>query len=192
MSIKYVILDIETTGVESKTPNDILMISFVVEDTSNLLPVEELPHLTCFVKHDKIVGEAYALSMNSWILDIISGRKPNTTGYPIYKSYDGVRFSWVDEVLNFLYQHFDPKETITLAGKNVANFDYNFLPKVLQKRFKSRMLDPGSLFVDFSKDTCLPSLSECKVRAGLDSNVAHDSYQDCLDVIKVLRTKYTK
>jgi oligoribonuclease (3'-5' exoribonuclease) len=61
--MKYLSLDLETTCLQP-SPKHILQVSMVVEDTDlALVPVTGLPHFTCFVKHDRIEGEAYALGM---------------------------------------------------------------------------------------------------------------------------------
>lgn len=167
----------------------------VVEDTSNLLPLDELPHFTCFVKHDQIVGEAYALGMNGWILDIISGRTKNAS-YPILESeFNKVKFGenvppyWISQATKFLDAHFG-KEKITVAGKNVAGFDIPFLPKEISSRFRHKVLDPGTLFVDWEKDNQVPNFPLCKERAGLPKEIAHDARADALDVIALLRKFY--
>jgi len=193
--MKYVSLDIETTSL-SPSPNNILMISMIVEDTENLVPLEKLPHFTCFIKVDSIQGTPYALGMNGWILDIISGRKENTTPYLVLPQYSNggeivqtAHISgWEEVALKFLNEHFG-KDRITLAGKNVGSFDLQFLPHKLKNRFRHRCIDPGSIFLDWKNDT-LPSLGDIKKELELGEEVAHDAYEDALDVIKILRTTY--
>jgi len=36
----------------------------------------------------------------------------------------------------------------------------------------------------------LPSLGQCKERAGFEGTVAHDALEDCKDIVKLLRKKY--
>ena len=129
--MKYISLDLETTGLDP-VEDQILQISMVVEDTAIRCPLEELPHFTAFVKHPRISGNTYALGMNGWILDIISGRKTNETGYPILPRYPTADGSWDVQAQAFLTEHFG-RARITVAGKNVAGFDIPFLPKELQK-----------------------------------------------------------
>ena len=187
--MKYLSLDLETTGVTEKSPENILQISAIVEDTSEVLPLEKLPHFTAFIKQDKISGEPYALAMNSWIMDIISGRTKNTTDHKVYNSEE----VW-NEFALFLEKHF-PQDSfgkskkIVVAGKNVAMFDLNFMPQFFLDRVSHRVIDPGMTFVDWTKDK-LPSLGQIKESLGMGDEVAHDAYEDALDVIKVLRTQY--
>lgn len=190
--MKYVSLDLETTCLQAD-PKHILQISMVVEDTSNPRPVEELPHFTCFVKHDRIEGEAYALGMNGWILDIISGRRKESA-YPICRYYadrpnNSGDDNWLGLALAFLDLHFADQK-ITVAGKNVAGFDIPFLPKDLRARFRHKVLDPGTLFVNWETDDQAPNFELCKQRAGMSGPVAHDAREDAMDVIRLLRRFY--
>lgn len=198
--MKYVSLDLETTCLQPD-PKHILQISMVVEDTDHPeIPVSELPHFTCFVKHPRIEGEAYALGMNGWILDIISGRNKSNPIYPILsadpKGFEldvtgaAVGTYWLEKALYFLRFHFGGNK-ITVAGKNVAGFDIPFLPKELSRSFRHKVLDPGTLYVDWSKDDQAPNFEDCKRRAGfIDVSVKHDAREDAMDVILLLRKFY--
>lgn len=193
--MKYVSLDIETTCIAPARPENILMVSMVVEDTSSpQVPVEELPHFTCFVSQPKLTGNPFALGMNAWILDYISGRTKNPP-YPIYRCGTDAEYylqrDWTSEALIFLVQHFGGTR-VTVAGKNVAGFDLPFLPGRLRDCFRHRVIDPGALFLDWSSDTMVPDLAVCKQRAGIDTPVAHDAREDAMDVIRLLRTGYVQ
>lgn len=186
--MKYISLDLETTSLVPD-PEHILMISMIVEDSEKNCPVEDLPHFTCFVKQGTIHGQAYALAMNSWILDIISGFKANLSGYPIFDygwSLDNEESCWIHHAMRFLDDHFG-SEKITVAGKNVAGFDIPFLSKQVRDRFRHRVLDPGSLYVDWSFDKAVPDFGTCKRRAGILTPVAHDAREDAMDVIRIFR-----
>jgi hypothetical protein len=87
---------------------------------------------------------------------------------------------------------------LTPAGKNFSTFDKNFIDPLLSDisrsgeiiKFRSRVLDPAILYVDWVNDDSLPSLSTCKERAGLDPLVTHDALDDAWDVIELLRKNY--
>ena len=186
--MKYASLDLETTCLEDRSPKNILMVSIVVEDPKNPMPLKELPHFTAFVRYPTVSGEAYALAMNAWILDIISGRKPNETGYEIYNQGD-----WIKPANDFLTKHFgDQDGRIFCAGKNVGTFDFGFLPDALRKRFSFRVIDPAMKFTDLLNDDKIANLETCKKRAGLEPVVSHDAREDALDVIATLRPTYGK
>lgn len=181
--MKYLSLDVETTCLQP-SPDHILQFSCVVEDTELAgIPVEDLPHFTCFVKQPRIVGEAYALAMNGWILDFISGRVKNPP-YPILSPAE-----WVVEAQEFILRHFGVQK-VTVAGKNVAGFDIPFLPQELRKSFRHKVLDPGTLFVEWKTDDQVPNFEQCKQRAGTAGPVAHDAREDAMDVIRLLRKFY--
>lgn len=196
--MKYISLDLETTGTDPST-DQILQISMVFEDSSKPeVPVEELPYFTAFIKHERIKGSAFALAMNGWILDIISGRNKETPKYPILvgkNRYDledsGYADTWIAPALDFITAHFG-KENASIAGKNVGTFDLQFLPKVLKDKIKYRVLDVGPLFMDFKDDKWIPDLKTCKTRSGLDTPVAHDAREDALDVIRLVRARIHK
>lgn len=84
--------------------------------------------------------------------------------------------------------------SITVAGKNFGTFDKLFLeqlPRWKQAiRLKQRIIDPSILMVDWKNDNQLPSLNECKERAGIVGEVTHNALEDAWDVIQVLRTNY--
>lgn len=195
--MKYLSLDIETTGLDPDS-DQLLQVSMIVENTERpSVEVEALPHFTCFIKHERVVGNAYALGMNGWILDIISGRNPKSQhsvlkGKNRYELEENGYFdTWILSAMKFLDTHFG-KDRITVAGKNVAGFDIPFLPKVIRKRFRHRCIDAGTLFIDWSKDRMPPDLAECKERAGIDTPVAHDAREDAMDVIRLIRARTKK
>lgn len=186
------------------------MISMVVEDTLHSeIPVTELPHLTAYIKQkEPIEGSLFALSMNGWILDILSGRVKQDK-YPILTNYDsptGGRVIdmdgkdrgwantgnnyWVRQAQDFIKSHFPDDKRVTVAGKNVAGFDMKFMPPEISNLFKHKVIDPAGYYWHPWEDSELPNLSECKARAGLHTPVAHDAREDAMDVIQLIRKVY--
>jgi oligoribonuclease len=86
------------------------------------------------------------------------------------------------------------KVHFTAAGKNFASFDQQFLVKLPRWKqvfaIRSRVLDPGILFIDWQNDESVPSLDVCKQRAGIDGVVTHNAVEDAIDVVKLLRKQY--
>ena len=86
------------------------------------------------------------------------------------------------------------KTYLNCAGKNFAGFDKKFLEKLPRWKqvfsIRSRVLDPGILFVDWINDESIPSLDECKKRAGIDGVVTHNAVEDAMDVVMLLRKCY--
>jgi oligoribonuclease len=87
-----------------------------------------------------------------------------------------------------------PKVYLNCAGKNFAGFDKKFLERLPRWKqvfsIRSRVLDPGILFVDWINDESVPSLDECKKRAGIDGVVTHNAVEDAMDVVMLLRQCY--
>jgi oligoribonuclease len=83
------------------------------------------------------------------------------------------------------------KTYLNCAGKNFAGFDKKFLEKLPRWKqvfsIRSRVLDPGILFVDWINDESIPSLDECKKRAGIDGVVTHNAVEDAMDVVMLIR-----
>lgn len=202
--MKYVSLDLETTCLEPREPKNILGISMVLEDTEKPdIPVTQLPCFTCIVGHERCEGTPYALALNAWIfMEIDKWQKGKQTKYPVYHPLNATsniqwlaglngmypEGTWLAAAMKWLDFHFGT-DRINVAGKNVAGFDMQFLPPMLQQRFRSRVIDAGSVGVDWTQRT-LPSLSDLKIRAGLGGVVSHDMWEDAMDVISYLRTTY--
>lgn len=198
-NMKYISLDIETTSLVPD-PKNILMVSMVVEDTKNPLPLDQLPHFTCFVEQMVVSGEPMALFMNGWILEILARKKKSI--FPIYRNAEDFPdfpddMMWQTQALRFLIKNFPEnfyengllKKAINLAGKNVASFDLQFMPREIKECFHYQTIDPGSVFIDWSNERLL-GLSKIKSKCGFNGSVSHNAYEDALDVIRVLRTTY--
>ena len=168
--MKYISFDLETTGLV-RDPNNILQIAAVVEDTDNPeVPVEELPYFTCFVKHESYTGSAFALNLNAWILGHICN--PTTSPYPIYPLEQAL-----EELKVFIDAHFEKPPF--MAGVNAGIFDYQFLPPYAQAWFKRRLIEAGSVMLDWNFGPRIFS-PECD----------HDALNDARFVIEKLRETY--
>jgi len=194
--MKYLALDIETTGLDPQK-DQILQIGMVVDDTENPKPVEELPKLNLFIKHERYEGSSFALAMNTWILDILNSTSEPPEGSSIvnsevlsagvYLDEDGYLAHTNNPVLKFLFDNFkDLTEKITVAGKNAAGFDVPFLPDAITNAFDHRVIDVGSMYLR-KEDKKVPGLKTCLSRASLLNEVSHDALDDALDVVKLVR-----
>lgn len=198
----YVSIDIETTGLDFEN-HQIIELGAVIEDTNNRLPLDRLPRYSVVVKPDKyLVGDPFALNMNRDLISLIaSGPEKN----PEVKFVSASELA--DDFYNWLLeQGLETKLsskgyeyiTINVAGKNFSAFDQIFLEKVPNMtkkiRFRRRVLDPSILYLDLENDSVLPSLGDCKKRAGLsmDGFVSHRAVDDAMDVIELLRLKFFK
>lgn len=185
MGFKYLSIDTETTGLNPENCQ-ILSIAAVLEDTSKTdIPVEKLPHFHYIFRHEFIQGEPFALNMNKDLIEIIKNGKDERLTFKAH---------FVLQFRNFLVDNnIDPKK-IKVAGKNFSSFDKRFIDKIMNEdtgiKFHHRVLDVGSVFVDFQNDEWLPTLDECMNRAGVEGVVTHDALEDARDVIRTLRAKY--
>lgn len=148
--------------------------------------------------HPEYTGQAYALNMNHRVFRILAGiekseQKKNYMNYHKIVSPGQLVHEFYNFILDYIEPNKDDSVTINVAGKNFATFDKLFLeklPKWKKKiRFSQRIIDPGILYVDWNKDERLPSLSECKKRAGLDSEVSHKAIEDAMDVVNLIEKK---
>ena len=76
--MKYVSIDIETTGLDPDGCQ-ILSIGAVIEDTNNILPIEECPTFHVAIKRHNISGNLFAINMNKELLENISKYASSST-----------------------------------------------------------------------------------------------------------------
>lgn len=208
----YVSIDIETSGLNPDS-NHVLSIGAIIEDTTKKLPYEELPKFNAIVLQQNIQGSPRAITMNKGIIsmmgDYIEG---NDEVRNVLNDVSGYKFYEEDEVVKEFYYFLinngygddylvrptingqSKPITINVAGKNFGTFDKLFLEdlpwwkKLIRTR--SRVIDPSVLFVDWSNDNALPSLTKCKERANIEGIVTHNALEDAWDVIELLRKNY--
>lgn len=201
--MRFVSLDIETTGTDP-VRSQILSIGMVVEDTNNILPMEELPKLHLYLTYDYIYGSPFVLSMNRDIIKAI-GDFNETDKDDVIKQYKdkGIQFVYPSNVpntiVNFLlsngYNGYDSDKNrvvFTAAGKNLAGFDIPFLELLpnwkRSLRIRSRVIDPTTSLINWKEDDAPPGLAACMERTGVEGSVTHDALQDAIDTLKVIRS----
>ncbi|UPL49322.1 exonuclease domain-containing protein [Hymenobacter sublimis] len=189
--MRYLSLDLETSGGKPQR-HQVLELAAVVEDTKKLLPLAELPAFRRVVRHPEYVGTAGALALNARLLQELANKEPN----PELCTPEEL----LPQLREFLLAHgFKPDKqncvTVTMAGKNIASFDLGFLRELpgygTLVRAEPAMLDPAAFYLNWRKDTRLPTMQICKARAGFeDDTVAHEALADALDVVQLLRPFY--
>lgn len=189
--MRYISLDLETTG-GNPGRHQILELAAVVEDTKKLRPLTDLPYFRRVVRHPEYVGTAGALALNARLLQELACKELNPELCTPAELLPQLR-----EFL--LTQGFRPDKhdcvSVTLAGKNVASFDLGFLRELpgygTLVRADPAMLDPAAFYLNWRKDSRLPTMQTCKARAGFaDDTVAHEALADALDVVQLLRPFY--
>lgn len=177
----YVSIDIETTSLIPR-PDHVLQVAMIREDTelADITPVEDLPTFSCFVSHEEIKGQAYALQMNAWILKILAGVETEKVPRRIIP-----KDAWEERAEIWLSSYCGDSPVVA-AGKNVAGFDMQFFTPEFRKRFAHRTIDVGSVFIDWAKAKPL-SLGDI-----IGHSISHDAVDDARDVIRALRKKYAR
>ena len=134
-----------------------------------------------FYHEDEVVEALYQFCYRNGLVDL----DPSFL-YKQMKVVDGIAYPILGSNMVKTY--------LNCAGKNFAGFDKKFLEKLPRWKqvfsIRSRVLDPGILFVDWINDESIPSLDECKKRAGIDGAVTHNAVEDAMDVVMLLRTCY--
>jgi len=173
-ALKYVSIDLETTGLDPET-DQILEFGAVLEDWQS--PLCNLPTFHRYILTDRVSGSPFALAMNADILRAISAKQsPCCTRDEL----PGQFAQWLQE------QGFDPLH-VNAAGKNFAGFDAQFL-KYMENIvcFRKRVLDPATLYWR-AEDEKLPDMKTCMERAGIPGKVAHTAVEDAKVVIQLVR-----
>ena len=190
--MSYVSIDIETTGLDWRTCQTI-EIGAVIDDWET--PIEDLPKFRCYVNHDLFQGEPYALSMHPEIFreiaKSVNGVAPNGVMVLDHGCVSRVFIDWLTS--NGLRPNL---EKITVAGKNFAAFDRNFLDKLKNwewdVKMHHRIIDPGNMYYIPGVDNAPPDTAECLRRAKLSPVVSHKALDDALDVVRLIRYKMEK
>ncbi len=191
--MRYVSLDLETSGSDPLR-HQVLELAAVVEDTKRPRPLDELPAFRRLLMHTEIVGTPGALVLNARLLAELADP---ALGAPAERCAPAEVLPQLREFLLAEGFRTDPKDRVRfiLAGKNVAVFDLLFLQQLpgwgTVIRSEPAVIDPALLYLNWRKDSRLPSMSIAKTRALLlDATVAHEALADALDVVRLLRPFY--
>lgn len=164
--MKYICIDIETLGLNIKSP----IIQFAAVFVKNGEIVSEFETL---VSNDAYhYCEPYAMSMHSDLLRRLAIDKSTP----------------IQHLTNDFFDHmmgtgFDPYRPTVFAGKQVASFDIPRLNYHTKGYFSHRIavdyryLDPGSMFAR-SGDERVPSLEEILNKLGINLEVNHTALAD--------------
>jgi DNA polymerase III epsilon subunit-like protein len=186
--MKYVSIDIETTGIDPEL-DQVIEIGAVIDNLSNPQPINKLRTYRKYVVNKRYSGNPYALWLNSQALKNIHDRNPSYTYLPPEDI--------AESLFSFLSSEFPIKQNkvnLVVAGKNFGSFDKLFLTKLPKMNelisFGHRAIDPAMLYFDPKIDTELPSSKLCMERAGLAGEVAHTAVEDAIMIIKLIRNYY--
>ena len=193
--MRYVSLDLEMSGPDPLR-HQVLELAAVVEDTRRTatLPLAELPAFRRALRYRELAGTPGALALNNRLL-IELADKSKVNAPDICRPEEVVA-----QLREFLLANgFKPDKkdcvAITLAGKNVGTFDLLFLRELpgwgTLVRAEPAVLDPAAFYLNWHKDSRLPTMLICQARAGDDApHVAHEALADALEVVRLLRPFY--
>ncbi|MFD1468431.1 hypothetical protein ACFQ48_09360 [Hymenobacter caeli] len=191
--MRYVSLDLETSGSDPAR-HQVLELAAVVEDTKRPRPLAELPAFRRLLVHPEIVGTPGALVLNARLLAELADP---ALGPPAERCTPAEVLPQLRAFLVAEGFRPDPRDRVRfiLAGKNVAVFDLLFLQQLpgwgTIVKSEPATIDPALLYLNWRKDSRLPSMAIAKVRAQFeDTTVAHEALADALDVVRLLRPFY--
>ena len=158
--MKYISIDIETTGLDPEK-NKVISVAAIIEDTENKLPFDECPKFNVAILQNELIGSARAITINKQLIseiadyqdaDIETRKLIDTESeYKFVKEDDITKefYWWLDENgLGYGLENsggygiiVDGKTkpvingstrpiTINVAGKNFATFDMLFLKQL--------------------------------------------------------------
>ncbi|KKN26495.1 hypothetical protein LCGC14_0874110 [marine sediment metagenome] len=167
--MKYVSVDLETTGLNPETCQ-VLEIGAVAQELGG----DELGRFHIILMYDELHGSPFALNMNQRLLKDMT-KEGHTPEYDWDDFYEWLR--------KFKCGLQNPHGIIA-AGKNFSGFDLPFIeaaaPQVARQFFR-RVLDPAILYMKVG-DEIPPSQATCLERAGLADVVTHNAVDDAAQV----------
>lgn len=192
--MKYVSIDIETTGVDP-VENDIIEFAAVIDDISNKKSISDLPRFHRYIKKDGYYAcDAQAAAMHKEIFKKLSQDSDDCI-YINDLMYAFGNFLQDNDITPNKYG----KIILNVAGKNFGSFDYQFLKNKISKEhwnnicFRKRFIDPAILYYE-KGDFALPDLQTCIERYQKETQHiytwnSHNALDDALEVVKLIRYK---
>jgi oligoribonuclease (3'-5' exoribonuclease) len=180
--MRYCSIDIETTGLDSSYCQ-ILEFACVIEDTENPgVEVRYLPTFRRVLHHKTIMGEPFALHMNSELLYEMVTSKSSEIIEPA---------ELLVQFRQFLIVNTIEYTGVLAAGKNFGSFDLQFIRRLQNQelvKFYYKSLDPTFHYWKPEIDGKYPpSLQICLERAGISKSVTHRARDDAQDIIRLIR-----
>jgi oligoribonuclease (3'-5' exoribonuclease) len=180
--MRYCSIDIETTGLDPSYCQ-ILEFACVIEDTENPgVEVHDLPMFRRILHTKTIIGEPFALHMNSELLFEIATSKSDELIKPAELLVQFRQF--------LIAKTIDPHGVVA-AGKNFGSFDLQFIRRLENQElvhFSHRSIDPAFHYWKPDLDgRYLPSFQNCLTRAEINKSVTHRATDDAQDIIRLIR-----
>ena len=158
--MKYVSIDIETTGLDPEKC-EILSIGAVIEDTNNPLPLDQLPSFHVAIKRENITGSMFAINMNRDLIQTMVNYQTANGDKAKQEIVENsfMRFLHEDEVVidfyYFLYKNglLNDKGNVPILNGQVTDHPiYGMVPSINQKTIPSGHINvAGKNFGTFDK-----------------------------------------
>lgn len=178
--MKYISIDIETTGLDPEK-NNILEFAAVMDYDSSVT-VENLPYIQYYIHHDLLC---------------VSPSNLKFLGVDYYQKWMDSKQCHLSYAIGDLLRGFKDlalPERTPIAGMNYPSFDHQFLLKddtykaVHSKYFGHRYLSPAMFYLKADDET-IPGTEELCRRSGVKYNrdEAHDALYDARLVVQLIR-----
>lgn len=206
--MRYVSIDLETTGLLHEE-HQIIEFGAIIEDSNNPQSYDDSKKYRRIIlaRDGKYVFSAFAAMINADLIKTIA--MIEKTGNTIFPSSDKNLTNaaiYLDDLISdfklwLSVNDFKENERgvleVVAAGKNFGSFDRQFIQAIPEfetygLRFHHRAIDPGTPYIDWTKDVVPPGSDECKIRAGLEKGTKHEALADAWDVIQMLRPQYSR
>lgn len=155
--MKYLSIDIETTGLSSEN-HQILSIGVVVEDTTKKLPLAEIPKFHCAIVDEEIRGSLFALNLNKELINTINlWNISNSDTRSDIEDKTGMIFCKKEEVcehlFRFLYRNgiLDSSVYNSEMNKMVTMYENDMYPAITRVTKPSQLNVAGKNFATFDK-----------------------------------------
>lgn len=155
--MKYISIDIETTGLDSEK-NKVISVAAIIEDTETKLPFDQCPKFNVAVLQNELIGSARAITINKELISLIADyQDANNETRTLIDAHSDYKFVNEDEIAKEFYWFLNENGynqgmmnsggyievkgdkvrpminsatkpiTINVAGKNFSSFDALFL-----------------------------------------------------------------
>lgn len=155
--MKYLSIDIETTGLDSEK-HQILSIGVIVEDTTKKLPFNEIPKFHCAIVREEIVGGLFALNLNKDLISIITDwNTSDELGKKQIEDATDMIFCKEDEVVQYLFRFLFKHNVLDKSlydwniNKQIEVVDGVSYPSLRSNITKSHLTIAGKNFGTFDK-----------------------------------------
>lgn len=156
--MKYLSIDIETTGLDPET-DQILSIGVIVEDTTKKLSFEEIPKFHCAIVHEKLRGGLFALNLNRDLIQTINSwvYAEDSDEQKAIEQDTGMIFCKEDEVVKhlfrflFIHNMLDPSVYDFALDKTIEIKDGVTYPTITSSTKKTHLNVAGKNFGTFDK-----------------------------------------